>query len=83
MSNPAIHTRTREMLALSQLHEVFEHLKRVFLEGGGRSPRLANAIDHTAMALEGAGISVGTPPEFGDELEYGEDEIVAVLCRFN
>lgn len=78
-----LNSTTRELLALSKLREAFELLKRVFTEGGGRSPRLANAIDHTSIALESAGLRVGPPPEFGDSLEFDDHEVLAYLCEFN
>lgn len=83
MQNNLLTSKTQEALALARLGEVFELLKRAFKAGGSRSPRLANAIDHTALALEGAGIAVGPPPEFGDELGYEEDEVLAYLSEFN
>lgn len=83
MSDPIVESQLREVVVLDRLREVFELLKRTFTAGGCRSPKLANAIDHTALALESAGILVGPAPEFGDTLTFDDDLVLSILCELN
>ena len=60
------------MIGVQKLLDAFETLKSAFVEGGGRSPSLADTLDHTQLALESAGVDVGPPPTLADDLDFNE-----------